>query len=264
MKELNLPTVLYALAIGSLAWSKAAHSALSLLAIVLFFIQSPQPIRFGRLPYLKHLIAVLGLIAFSCLYADDFYLALDDIGGMWPIIHLFLAPFILRNKSLKTFTLIMVSVATLGGIFSILQNFGLISYKSKAGSNVATSDTWAFVDCLTYAIPVAFFVTLQGKQIVYKLFWLPVLIMTYSLWITQQRANFIAAACCVTIVALLSNSSSKKMRAVVLATVVIGAALIGRYSNSQIGDLDDVFTDNAVEFIGALRATQYKIAFDAM
>jgi O-antigen ligase len=264
MKELNLPTILYALAIGSLAWSRAAHSALSLLAIVLFFIQYPQPIRLGRLPYLKHLIATLGLIAFSCLYADDFYLALDDIGGMWPIIHLFLAPFILRNKSLKTFTLIMVGVATLGGVFSISQHLEFISYKSKAGVYVATSDTWAFVDCLTYAIPVAFFVALQGQQIYHKLFLLSVFIMTYSLWITQQRANFIAAACCVSIVALLNNSTSKKIRAVILVTVVIATSLISKYSNSPIGNIDDIFTENTAEFVRPLRATQYQIAFDAI
>lgn len=264
MKALNLPTLLYALAIGSLAWSRAAHSALSLLAIVLFFIQSPQPIRLGRLPYLRHLLAVLGLIAFSCLYADDFYLALDDIGGMWPIIHLFLAPFILQNKNMKAFTFIVVGAATLGGMFSIFQELGFISYKSKVSGNVATSDTWAFVDCLTYAIPVAFFVSLQGKKMYHKLFLLPVAIMIYSLWLTQQRANFVAAASCIVIVALLHNRSSKKMRAIVLATVVVAAALIGRYSNSGIGNLDNVFTDNFAEFIDPLRAAQYEIAFDAI
>jgi|TARA_B110000116_G_scaffold256865_1_gene256442 O-antigen ligase len=264
MKTLNLPTILYALAIGSLAWSRAAHSALSLLAIVLFFIQSPQPIRLGRLPYLKHLLAVLGLIAFSCLYADDFSLALDDIGGMWPIIHLFLAPFILQNKNMKAFTFIVVGVATLGGMFSIFQELGFISYKSKVSGNVATSDTWAFVDCLTYAIPVAFFVTLQGNKIYHKLFLLPVFIMTYSLWITQQRANFIAAACCIVIVALLHNRSSKKIRTMVLATIVVAAALITTYSDSAIGDLDDVFTDNPAEFIHPLRAAQYEIALEAI
>jgi O-antigen ligase len=83
-----------------------------------------------------------------------------------------------------------------------------------------------------------------------------------SLWINQERANFFSAVCCLGIVFLLNDVISLKAKSICLAAVVALGLVGTQFSNSQIGNVSQIF-EKPEEVLHPIRIAQYEIAYKA-
>jgi hypothetical protein len=256
----NIPAVLYSLALASMAWSRAAHCALSILAVICFLATSENRFKQFSIPFFNYFLFLLGFIGIAFALSPDASAAAYDLKGVWPLLHLAFAPIIFTKSNQSLFLKIFLSIAGLAAIYSVLQYFGIITYKSENGAYVTFSETWAFVDCMTYAVPVCFYLTIKnrGKQKL-LLFTLCAIFMA-SLWINQQRGNFFSAVCCLGIVLLLNDIISFKVK-YLCVTVVMAFGIVGtQFSDSEIGNVSQIL-EKPSEVLNPIRIMQSDIAY---
>jgi O-antigen ligase len=262
IRKENLPAVLYSVALASMAWSRAAHCAISILAVICFLITSENRFKQFSIPFFNYFIFLLGFIGVAFALSPVSSAAAYDLKGVWPLLHLAFAPIIFTKSNRSLFTKTFLSIAGLAAIYSILQYFWIIPHKSKHGGYVTSSEIWAFVDCLTYAVPVCLYLAIKnkGKQKL-LLFGLCAIFMT-SLWINQERANFFSAVCCLGIVLLLNDVISLKAKSLCLAAVVAFGLVGTQFSDSKIGSVSQIF-ENPAEILHPIRIAQYEVAYKA-
>ena len=258
----NIPAILYSLALASMAWSRAAHCALSILAVICFLATSENRFKQFSIPFFNYFIFLLGFIGIAFALSPDSSAAAYDLKGVWPLLHLAFAPIIFSESNPSLFLKTFLCIAGLAAIYSILQYFGIILHQSENGAYVTYSEAWAFVDCLTYAVPVCFYLAIkkQGKQKL-LLFTLCAIFMA-SLWINQERANFFSAVCCLGIVLLLNDIISLKAKSLCIAAVMAFGIVGTQFSDSEIGNVSQVF-EKPSEVLHPIRIMQYDIAYKA-
>ena len=258
----NLPAALYSVALASMAWSRAAHCAISVLAVIFFLATSENRFKQFSIPFFNYFIFLLSFVGITFVLSPDSSDAAYDLKGVWPLLHLAFAPIIFTKSNQSLFIKIFLSVVGLAAIYSILQYFSIIQYKSKQGGYVTSSGIWAFVDCLTYAVPVCFYLAIknQGKQKL-LLFTLCTIFMA-SLWINQERANFFSAVCCLGIVLLFNDLIGLKTKSLCIAAVMVFGLVGTQFSNSEIGRVSQVF-EKPSEVLHPIRIAQYDVAYKA-
>ncbi|MAU94192.1 MAG: hypothetical protein CMJ93_08300 [Planctomycetes bacterium] len=258
----NMPAVLYSLALASMAWSRAAHCALSILAVICFLAISENRFKQFSIPFFNYLIFLLGFISIAFVLSPNSSAAAYELKGVWPLLHLAFAPIIFAKSNQSLFIKTFLGITGVAAIYSILQYFHIIPHKSKYGGYVTSSEIWAFVDCLTYAVPVCLYLAIkkQGKK---KLLLLT-LCATFmaSLWINQERANFFSAVCCLGIVLLLNDIISLKAKSLCIAAVMAFGIVGTQFSDSEIGNVSQVF-EKPSEVLHPIRIMQYDIAYKA-
>lgn len=258
----NLPAVLYSVALASMAWSRAAHCALSILAVICFLATSENRFKQFSIPFFNYFLFLLGFIGIAFALSPNSSAAAYDLKGVWPLLHLAFAPIIFTKSNQSLFLKIFLSIAGLAAIYSILQYFWIIPHKSKHGGYVTSSEIWAFVDCLTYAVPLCFYLAIKnrGKQKV--LLFALCAIFIASLWINQERANFFSAVGCLGIVLLLNDLISLKTKSLCLAAVMAFGFVGTQFSDSKIGSVSQIF-EKPSEVLHPIRVAQYDVAYKA-
>jgi O-antigen ligase len=258
----NLPAVLYSVALASMAWSRAAHCAISILAVICFLATSENRFKQFSIPFFKYFIFLLGFIGIAFALSPNSSAAAYDLKGVWPLLHLAFAPIIFTKSNQSLFLKIFLGIAGLAAIYSILQYFWIIPHKSKHGGYVTSSEIWAFVDCLTYAVPVCFYLAIKNRGKQKLLLFALCAIFIASLWINQGRANFFSAVCCLGIVLLLNDIISLKVKYLCI-TAVMAFGIVGtQFSDSEIGNVSQIL-EKPSEVLHSIRIAQYDVAYQA-
>lgn len=260
----HAPAVLFGLALGSMAWSHAAHSSFSILAGIALLLTAPDSF-LKRIPsYAKYLPLLLAAIAIGYFQASSHSVAMTDIKGLWPLAHLITAAVAINSNNAKYFINAFMYLAGLGALYSILQYFSFVPLSNHAhqgGLFIGTSHIWAHCVAMTSLAAISFDFMLRNsgtQKIVSALICCTSLI---SLWANQERANFILAVACLILIALLHKNCTKRVKCAVVITLPLLTLVAISIAGSKLGSLANLFHDPQAVF-NPLRIAHWQVAFE--
>jgi O-antigen ligase len=265
MNSRQIPAFLYGLALASMAWSHAAHSALAALALISLVVVAPQEFARRAPQYCKLLLAFSAFIALAYFAAADKERAYNDIKGLWPLAHLFVAAVAISPSNIGVFVHTFLYVSAGAALYSVLQYFAFLPESDlvdQGGRYTATSHVWAFCVCMTTLVAVSFDAVLRrsGHQ---KIIAATICILAlFSLWISQERANFLLAVLCMALIPLLHQSCTKRMKCILVAAIPVLFIVALAFSDTRLAALLDIFSNPELA-INSIRILHWQVALEA-
>ena len=265
MNKSLLPSVLFALALASMAWSSAAHSALSCLAALTVIVIAPRDLA-ERLPqYSKYVAALIVLILIGYTLAANRERAYSDIKGIWPLANLFFVPIAVCSKNRHAFITTFMYVGGLAAAYSALQYFSLLNlsdFHHSGGHYIATSRIWAFCVCMTTLVAVSFDSFLRKTQASEKIQAASICALAlFALWVTQERANFLLAVLCMWLIPLLHQDCTRRAKIYIISVIPVMLVIAVAFAGPKLALLGEILSDPE-SAIGSIRLTHWRVAFD--
>ena len=265
MSKSLLPSVLFALALASMAWSNAAHSALSCLAALAVVVIAPRDFA-ERLPqYSKYVAMMIVLVLIGYALAEDRDRAYNDIKGTWPLAHLFVVPIAVCSKSRHAFITTFMYIGGLAAAYSALQYFSLLdrsNFQHQGGHYVATSHIWAFCVSMTTLVAVSFDSFLRKSHVPEKIQALVICTLAlFALWINQERANFLLAILCMGSIPILHQDYTRRAKLYIISSIPVILVIAVAFAGPKLALLGGIFSDPEAA-LNSIRTAHWQAAYD--
>lgn len=259
----QLPLLLYGCAIASMAWSHAAHSAISLVATLILITTKPKINFFPT--YGKILIVCSAAILFAFAVSPSKESAWNDIKGLWPLAHLLIAPYAVQKGNVSQMINLLAVIGGLGAVASLMQWIGWLpqnSISNDGGKFVNTSHMWAF--CISMNTIIIFcYNELWKRNYKEKCFFLTVtLLALLAIWANQGRANFLLALMSLIWISFNQAGIKIHLKAIWILSILGLGFLLLNYGDKKINSLIER-SSLAHETSSSIRQAHWESAFDS-